>query len=422
MSLLALGLNHKTAPVDIRERITFGPDIIVGALRSLLELPSVGEAVILSTCNRTEVYCGLAGSESEQISQWLANFHGIELETISPYLYHHEGKDAIQHLLQVACGLDSMVLGEPQILGQVKAAYQTANDAKATGKLLGRLFQHTFSVAKQVRTDTAIGCSPVSVAFAAVSLARQIFSDLSRQTAMLIGAGETIELAARHLHQHGIGRIIVANRTLERAHSLANQFDGYSISLTEISTHLSEADIIISSTASPLPILGKGAVESALQKRRHQPVFMVDIAVPRDIEAEVGNLNDIYLYTVDDLDEVIQENMRSRHEAAQQAIEIIEQHTEEFMGWLRSLDAVSIIQDYRGQAETIRDEVLERSLRHLKNGKDPEETLRYLAHTLTNKILHTPSTQIRQAGFQGQQSLLKAADTLFKIKEINHKK
>ncbi len=422
MSLLALGLNHKTAPVDIRERVTFGPDIIVAALRSLLDMPGVEEAVILSTCNRTEIYCGLSGTEPDEINQWLSNFHGLELETISPYLYQHDGKEAIQHLLRVACGLDSMVLGEPQILGQVKAAYQTANDANVTGKLLGRLFQHTFSVAKQVRTDTAIGCSPVSVAFAAVSLARQIFSDLSQQTAMLIGAGETIELAARHLHQHGIGRIIVANRTLDRAHSLANQFDGYAISLTEISTHLSEADIIISSTASPLPILGKGAVESALQKRRHQPVFMVDIAVPRDIEAEVGNLNDVYLYTVDDLDEVIQENMRSRQEAAQQALEIIEQHTEEFMGWLRSLDAVSIIQDYRSQAETIRDEVLERSLRHLKNGKDPEDTLRYLAHTLTNKILHTPSTQIRQAGFQGQQSLLRAADTLLKIKEINRKK
>ncbi len=417
MSLLILGLNHKTAPVDIRERITFGPDIIVGALRSLLENPWLNEAVILSTCNRTEIYCSLTETEQDEVGLWLSNFHGIELETISPYLYRYEGKDAIQHLLQVACGLDSMVLGEPQILGQVKSAYQTANVAKATGKLLGRLFQHTFSVAKQVRTDTAIGCSPVSVAFAAVSLARQIFSDLSEQTAMLIGAGETIELAARHLHQHGIGRIIVANRTLDRAHTLANQFDGYAISLTEISTHLSEADIIISSTASPLPILGKGAVESALQKRRHQPVFMVDIAVPRDIEAEVGNLDDVYLYTVDDLDEVIQENMRSRQEAALQAKEMIEQHTEEFMGWLRSLDAVSIIQNYRGQAESIRDEVLERALRQLQNGKAPEEVLQYLAHTLTNKILHTPSTKIRQAGFQGQQSLLRAADTLLKLKE-----
>ncbi len=421
MSLLVLGLNHKTAPVDVRERITFGPDIIVAALRSLLERPGLNETVILSTCNRTEIYCGLSATEPDEVSLWLSDFHGVELETISPYLYRHEGKDAIQHLLQVACGLDSMVLGEPQILGQVKAAYQTANVAKATSKLLGRLFQHSFSVAKQVRTDTAIGCSPVSVAFAAVSLARQIFSDLSEQTAMLIGAGETIELAARHLHQHGVGRIIVANRTLDRAHTLANQFDGYAISLTEISTHLSEADIIISSTASPLPILGKGAVESALQKRKHQPVFMVDIAVPRDIEAEVGNLDDVYLYTVDDLDEVIQENMRSRQEAALQAQEIIEQHTEEFMGWLRSLDAVSIIQHYRGQAESIRDEVLDRALRQLQNGKDPEEVLQYLAHTLTNKILHTPSAQIRQAGFQGQQSLLRAADTLLKTKELSKK-
>jgi glutamyl-tRNA reductase len=417
MSLLALGLNHKTAPVDIRERITFGPDIIVGALRSLRELPGVEEAVIISTCNRTEIYCGTSGAERDHLGQWLSEFHGLELETISPYLYHHEGKEGVRHLLRVACGLDSMVLGEPQILGQVKAAYQTANDASATGKLLGKLFQHSFSVAKQVRTDTAIGRSPVSVAFAAVSLARQIFSDLSEQTAMLIGAGETVELAARHLHQHGIGRIIVANRTLERAHQLADQFDGYAIALTEISNHLSEADIVISSTASPLPVLGKGAVESALKKRKHQPMFMVDIAVPRDIEAEVGELDDIYLYTVDDLEEVIQENIRSRQEAAEQADEIIDLHTEEFMGWLRSLDAVELVQDYRKQMEEMRDDVLERALRQLQNGKEPQEVLEFLANTLTNKILHTPSARIRQAGHDGELELLDAANALLQIKD-----
>jgi glutamyl-tRNA reductase len=316
MPLLTLGLNHKTAPVEIRERITFGPDIIVGALRSLVETVGVEEAVILSTCNRTEIYCEGGADTQQQLSQWLSAFHGLELETISPYLYSHQEKEGVRHLLQVSCGLDSMVLGEPQILGQVKAAFQTAKESGVAGKVLCRLFQHAFSVAKQVRTDTAIGRSPVSVAFAAVSLARQIFSDLSNQTAMLIGAGETVELAARHLHQHGVGRIIVANRTLERAHLLANQFDGYAIALTEISNHLAEADIVISSTASPLPVLGKGAVESALKKRRHQPMFMVDIAVPRDIESEVGELDDIYLYTVDDLEEVIEENMRSRQEAA----------------------------------------------------------------------------------------------------------
>ena len=417
MQLLTLGINHKTAPVDIRERLTFGPDIIVAALRSLLEQQAVEEAVILSTCNRTELYCALRGSRQEEIGHWLAGFHGMEIETISPYLYGHEGKDAVRHLLQVASGLDSLVLGEPQILGQVKAAYQTANDAGATGKLLGRLFQHTFSVAKQVRTDTAIGSSPVSVAFAAVSLARQIFSDLSSQTAMLIGAGETVELAARHLHQHGIGRMIVANRTIERAHTLASQFDAYAIALTEIPAHLAEADIVISSTASPLPVLGKGSVESALKKRRHQPMFMVDIAVPRDIEAEVGNLDDVYLYTVDDLEEVIQENLRSRQEAAGQAMEIIDLHVGEFMGWLRSLDAFDMIKDYRSQAERTRDEVLQRARRLLNSGKTPDEALQFLAHTLTNKLLHTPSTRIRQAGFDGQAELLDAANTLFQIKK-----
>ncbi len=417
MALLALGLNHKTAPVDIRERITFGPDIIVAALRSLCSQPGLEEAVILSTCNRTELYCALDGASPDQVSRWLSTFHGLELETISPYLYRHQNRDSVAHLLRVASGLDSMVLGEPQILGQVKQAYQTAADAATTGKLLGRLFQHTFSVAKQVRTDTAIGHSPVSIAFAAVSLARQIFSDLGQQTALLIGAGETIELAARHLHQHGIGRIIVANRTLEKAHLLANQFDGYAIGLTEIPTHLAEADIVISSTASPLPVLGKGTVESALKKRRHQPIFMVDIAVPRDIEAEVGDLNDIYLYTVDDLQEVIDENMRSRQEAAEQASEIVDLHTDEFMGWLRSLDAVDMIQIFRRRAERTRNEVLERALRQLHNGKSPEQALQYLAHTLTNKLLHTPSTQLRQAGFDGEMEVLEAANTLFQIKD-----
>jgi len=417
MALITLGLNHKTAPIDIRERLTFGPDIIVAALRSLTEQPEIDEAVILSTCNRTELYCTHNRSSREQICNWLGEFHGLEPETISPFLYHHQDQECVRHLLKVASGLDSMVLGEPQILGQVKQAFQTANDASTSGKFLGRLFQHTFSVAKQVRTDTAIGHSPVSVAFAAVSLARQIFSDLSQLTALLIGAGETIELAARHLHQHGVGRIIVANRTLEKAHQLAGHFDGYAIGLTEIHNHLAEADIVISSTASPLPVVGKGTVESALKKRKHQPIFMVDIAVPRDIESEVSELNDVYLYTVDDLQEVVQENMRSHQEAAEQAMEIVDLHVEEFMGWLRSLDAVGMIQDYRRQAERMRDEVLERALKQIQSGKSPEESLRFLAHTLTNKLLHTPSTQIRQAGFTGQSELLEAANTLFQIND-----
>jgi glutamyl-tRNA reductase len=309
-----------------------------------------------------------------------------------------------------------MVLGEPQIFGQVKAAFQTAQESGATGKLLGRLFQHAFSVAKQVRTDTAIGSSPVSVAFAAVSLARQIFTELEHQTALLLGAGETIELAARHLHQNGIGRIVVANRTVERAHSLASQFDGFAIALTEIPHHLPEADIVIASTASPLPVLGKGTVETALKKRKHRPIFMVDLAVPRDIEPEVAELDDVYLYTIDDLAEVIEENRRSRIEAAVEADEIIEYHTAEFLSWLRSLDAVDLIQSYRQRAEHLRDDVLCRALRMLENGKSAEESLGFLAHTLTNKLLHAPSSRLRQAGRDGQVDLLEAANEIFQLR------
>jgi len=415
VTLLALGLNHKTAPIDIRERLSFGPDIVVGALRSLAEHAGAGEAVIVSTCNRTEVYCAGDALDGDAVRHWVMRFHGLDAGLVNPYLYVHRDKEAVSHLFEVASGLDSMILGEPQILGQVKTAFNTAQSAGAVGKLMGRLFQCTFAVAKQVRTDTAIGSSPVSVAFAAVTLARQIFADLSAQTALLIGAGETIELAARHLHQHGLGRMIVANRTVERAHGLAAQFDGYAIALTEIAAHLPEADIVISSTASPLPILGKGTVESALKKRRHRPVFMVDIAVPRDIEPEVAELEDIYLYTVDDLEEVIQENLRSRQEAAEQAKEIIETHAEEFMGWLRSLDALTVIQDVRNRAEAIRDEVLDKALRQVGAGKSPEEALQFLAHTLTNKLLHAPSAQLRAAGSNGQTQLLEAASTLFQL-------
>jgi len=415
MAILAVGLNHKTAPVEVRERVAFGPDILVAALRNLTGHAQIGEGVILSTCNRTEIYCTLNTEGAELITDWLGRFHGVDRGRIAPHLYTRRDRDAVSHLLRVASGLDSMVLGEPQILGQVKAAFQVAADSGATGKLLGRLFQSAFSVAKQVRTDTAIGHSPVSVAFAAVSLARQIFSDLSAQTALLVGAGETIELAARHLHQHGVARILVANRTVERAHSLAVQLDGYAIALTELANHLPEADILISSTASPLPILGKGTVERALKKRKRRPIFMVDIAVPRDVEPEVGELDDIYLYTVDDLQCVVDEGMRSRQEAAELAEEIIDFHTKEFVGWVRSLDAVSLIQDYRDCAERVRDEVLAKALRQLQSGKPPAEVVGFLAHTLTNKLLHAPSARLRQAGREGQAELLKAANELFQI-------
>ncbi len=417
MQLVAIGINHTSAPVNIREQIAFNADKLPSALASLHLLPGVLEAAIISTCNRTEIYCHINDEYDCNIDNWLHEFHQLVPESLNQYLYRHQNKDAIQHLFRVACALDSMVLGEPQILGQIKTAYSQALNSKTIGKSLGRLFQHTFTVAKQVRTDTEIGSSPVSVAFAAVSLAKQIFSNLAESTALLIGAGETIELAARHLHDNGVGRIIIANRTLERAHTLAEQVNGYAISLSEMPAHLAEADIVISSTASQLPILGKGTVERALKQRKRRPIFMVDIAVPRDIEQEVSTLEDIYLYCVDDLHEIIQENLQSRREAALQAEEIIEAQVENFIAWLRTQDAVPVIRAIRDIAETESNHLLKKSLKQLEQGQDAEKVLSELARTLTNKLLHEPSRQLRQSGSNTDNNLIEAARSLFNIKD-----
>lgn len=418
MTLLAFGINHKTAPVDIREKVAFAPDKLGVALQELLTLTAVNEAAIVSTCNRTELYCDLSEADSAEVVAWFRAYHSLSAEELDPYIYTHLDNQAVQHILRVASGLDSLVLGEPQILGQIKDAYHTASQAGAIGHLLNRLFQHTFSVAKEVRTDTAIGSSPVSVAFAAVSLAKQIFSDLSEHTALLIGAGDTIDLVARHLNDQGIKHLIVANRTVERAMTLANQFmHSEAIALADMPSRLAEADIIISSTASQLPILGKGAVESALKSRKHRPMFMVDIAVPRDIEPEVGALSDVYLYTVDDLHEVIEEGRQSREEAAEQAQEIIENQVEHYMGWLRSLEAVDTIRGYREQAERLRDEAMQHARRQLAAGRDPEAVMSELARVLTQKLLHQPTVQMNRAAFEGREELLEAVRELFNLKD-----
>jgi glutamyl-tRNA reductase len=310
-----------------------------------------------------------------------------------------------------------MVLGEPQILGQIKTAYSDALNHDVVGKYLGRLFQHAFTVAKQVRTDTAIGNSPVSVAFAAVSLAKQIFSNLSEATALLIGAGETIELAARHLRDNGIGRIIIANRTIARAHNLAVQVNGYAIDLSEMPNHIAEADIVVSSTASQLPILGKGTVERALKKRKRRPMFMVDIAVPRDIEPEVGDLEDIYLYCVDDLHDIIEENLQSRRDAALQAEEIIDSQVDNFISWLRTQNAVPVIREIRSRAIVESEHLLEKAKKQLEQGVEAQQVLSELARTLTNKLLHEPSRQLRQSGNDIDNNLIEAARSLFNIKD-----
>lgn len=420
MAIFAFGINHKTAPVDIREQVAFTPEKLPKALTGILEQSPASEAAIISTCNRTELYCELHANDSEALIRWFADFHSLEHKALEPYIYSFTDQDAVKHILRVASGLDSLVLGEPQILGQMKDAYGTAADAGTIGRQLNRLFQHTFSVAKQVRTDTAIGSSPVSVAFAAVSLAKRIFANLQDHTALLIGAGDTIELVARHLKDQNIKNMIVANRTVERAQLLAEQFNAEAIALADMPSRLVDADIIISSTASQLPILGKGAVESALKARKHRPMFMVDIAVPRDIETEVGDLRDVYLYTVDDLHDVIEEGQQSREQAAEQAEEIIENETQHFLGWLRSLDAVDTIRSYRDKADIIRDEALQLAQKQLASGKDPQQVLQELARSITNKLVHDPSVQLNRAAYDGRNELLDLAQELFNLNPDNN--
>jgi len=415
--LLTLGLNHNTAPIEIREKLVFTPEHLSQSLQSLTNLSSIEEAAILSTCNRTEIYCDIATQQTDELIAWLASFHRLDEDSIRDYLYSHTGHQSIKHMSRVACGLDSMVLGEPQILGQMKTAYQHASSAGTLGKYLGRLFQHTFQVAKKVRTDTAIGSSPVSVAFAGVKLAQQIFGNLQDQTALLIGAGETIELSAQHLKEQGIGRLIVANRTLEKAHAIASQGNGYAIEIKDIPEHLAEADIIVSSTASPLPILGKGSVETAIAKRKHKPMFMMDLAVPHDIEKEVGSLSDVYLYCVDDLKNIVDDGLQSRREAAEQAEDIIDIQVSHFQTWIRAQDASKTIHQLRTQSDKTREELLQKAINSLSNGQSAEQALERLANDLTNKILHAPSSTLKQAASEGNNELLSAAQQLFKLKK-----
>jgi len=419
MSLITLGINHKTAPLDLRERLAFTPQSLPEALKSLKNLPHIEEASILSTCNRTELYCVTSEDNDSAIIQWFSQFHGLNEEQVKKHTYLFAHEETIRHAMEVASGLDSMVLGEPQIAGQMKDAYAAANEHGGIGPLLGKLYQRVFAVSKQVRTDTDIGSSPVSVAFAAVSLAKQIFGDLTKTTVLLVGAGETIELTARHLHSQGVTKIIIANRSVERAQKLADEFEGEAISLQHISTHLHRSDIVISSTASPLPIIGKGTVERALKQRKHEPIFMVDLAVPRDVEPEVNDLDDIYLYCVDDLQSVIEENMENRLQAAQQAREIIDVQVSHFLEWQRSLGAVDIIAQIRQSTKSLSDEVLNKAKKQLAAGQDAEETLEFLANTLTNKFLHQPSTQLRIASQENRDEVLDIAQNLFLRKDVN---
>jgi glutamyl-tRNA reductase len=414
MSLSLAGINHRTAPVAIRERAAFDPAQLEHELAALRDDCGLEEALILSTCNRTEIYAVSRDDDAISIGDWLAGRADIG-NGERGCIYGEPGAAAIRHTMAVACGLDSMVLGEHEILGQMKEAYRRAHQAGTTGPILNRLFQQTFATAKRVRTETAIGANAVSLAYAAVNLSRQIFSDLEQHTALLVGAGETIQLVARHLHGQGLGRMIVANRSLERAHDLAHEFDGFAIALDEIPAHLHEADIVVSATSSPDVLVSYAAVEAALKRRRRRPIFMVDLAVPRDIEPKAADLSDIYLYTVDQLESVVEENRRARQHAADAAQSLLDLEAAYFTRRMQALDTVDDLVALRERVDRAADELLDKARRRLAAGEAPEAVMEHLAHGLTRQMLHPPTRAIQRAGETGDLELLAALRRLLDI-------
>ena len=422
MNLLALGINHNSAAIEVRERVAFAPDQVNEALADALGSARLEEVIILSTCNRTEIYAvapeGVAlADKASEVVDWMAKYHHLSADDLRQSAYHFESSEAIQHIIQVAAGLDSMILGEPQILGQMKSAYAVAVESNSVGSELGRLFPRVFSIAKKVRTDTAIGENPVSVAYAAVDMARHIFADLGECSALLVGAGETIELVTRHLIDAGVKKVVIANRTLGRAREVAQKFAAEAVMLAEIPEQLLDADIVITSTASQLPILGKGAVEQAIKVRKHRPILMVDIAVPRDIEAQVGELRDIYLYTVDDLREIVDQNLRDRQTEARKADVIIEAGVREYVEEVRSLGAVDSVKEYRALGENVRELELQRALRALAKGEDPQQVTAQLARSIANKLMHAPTAGLKQASIEGRFDVLASARRLLGLNE-----
>ena len=424
MALLLIGINHTTASIALREKVAFPPESMERALTQLCALEAVSEAVIVSTCNRTELYLECGGAAAEDSAQegagahaaivrWLAEFHRLSPQELAECSYAFDETDVVRHLMRVSCGLDSMVLGEPQILGQIKSAFAVSKEFNAVGPALGRTFQDAFTIAKQVRTDTAIGQNPVSVAYAAVALSERLFSDLSSLSVLLIGAGKTIELVVTHLYDRGVRRIVVANRTLDNALEIAGKFGGQGVLLSDIPERLVEADIVVSSTNSQLPLLGKGTVESALKRRKHRPILLVDLAVPRDIEEEVGELADAYLYSIDDIAEVIEDGVKSREEAAAEASTIIEEGVHEHLKQRRALNAVSTLRAFRESADAIREAELLRALKQLESGEPAEAVLTSLARGLTNKLLHEPTVQMKKASAGGRDQSLQLVRELY---------
>ena len=410
MSLHVIGINHKTTPVALRERLAIPNDAITTVITNLLTHSQLKEAVIVTTCNRFEIYT--AGDTEICLAKWITDRQKIDIEEFGQYAYHYKDNAVIHHLTRVASGLDSMILGEPQIFGQIKKAFQTAKNASAIGPRFQQLFPAVFTLCKQVRSQTDIGKYPVSIASTALQIANSQMN-LKRSTVLFIGAGDTIELATKHFVESNCQHIFVANRSLDKAKHIADQFNAKALLIADIPTILANCDIILSATASALPILGKGALETAMKRRQNKPMLLLDLAVPRDIEPEAAEIDDISLYNIDDLQKRSEANLSERQRAAIEAEALIDSEVQKLICELRIADASNVIREFRDYVHTIRDEELTNALNELKNGKDPAVILAALAHDLTNKTLHHPTLKLRQAAYDGHADVLMAAKKLF---------
>ena len=417
MPLFTIGISHHTAPIEIREKVAISRAEYPARVNQLRALPGVEEILILGTCNRTEIYCLSSQSGKEALLEWVHQSNGIPPGELDRHFYAYEGEDAARHLIRVASGLDSLVLGETQILGQLKDAWQQAHDSGSLGTVLDRLFQHTFAAAKSIRTKSGISEHPVSVAYTAVVLARQIFGDLDKTTVALVGAGEMVQLCGRYLRDHGSAELLILNRSRDAAEELAEELGASAMTLDRLTEALPRADILISSTASPGPVIRKADIKAALRQRRHRPMFLVDIAVPRDVEPEVAKLKDVYLYTIDDLQHVVDENMQQRNNAAERAQADVDEAVAGFMRWLYGIRAGRTLKRMREHSHHFEADLTNRALKRLKAGHDPGEVLQQMASTLTNKILHAPSKRLRQAAEERDYEVLKAADRIFRLAE-----
>jgi len=414
MPLFTIGISHHTAPIEIREKVAIARSDYPDRVRELCALSGIEEVVILGTCNRTEIYCLSTAEGKIRLVDWIHQINDLAPGELDPHLYDHEGDAATRHLIRVASGLDSLVLGETQILGQLKEAWQQAHDAGSLGKVLDRLFQHTFNAAKLIRTQSGISDHTVSVAYTAVVLARQIFGDLKTQTVVLVGAGEMVQLCGRYLRDHGIAKLLIVNRSRDKAEELAEEMGASAMTLDQLEEALPRADILISSTASPEPVIMKADIKAALRKRRHRPMFLVDIAVPRDIDPQVSKLKDVYLYTIDDLQQVVDENMEQRTAAARSASADVDEAVKGFMRWLSGIRAARTLKKIREQSHEFELDLTQRALRKLEAGQNPADVLQQLANSLTNKILHLPSKRLREAAEIQDYEVLKAADRIFR--------